>query len=64
MGLVLDEPRDGDESHTIEDVPIVADAFAMKVIREYGGIDIRQSHFGPTAELHRPDGQPAAECGC
>ena len=64
MGLVLDEPRDGDESSTVEDVPIIVDPYAMTIIKEFGGIDIKTSSFGPTAELRRPDGHPAGGCGC
>lgn len=51
MGLALDEPKDDDEHHTINEVPVVVDPFAMKIIKESGGLNIRSSMFGPTAEL-------------
>jgi hypothetical protein len=61
MGLALDEPRDGDSSYEINEVPLVADPFAMKLIREAGGINIKSGIFGPTAEL---DNSSCGTGGC
>jgi len=60
MGLALDEPKDGDEKHQIGELTVVADPFAMKIIKESGGITIRTGIFGPTAELEGARGG----CGC
>ncbi|MDA8405388.1 MAG: hypothetical protein M0T73_00800 [Deltaproteobacteria bacterium] len=57
MGLALDEPKEEDEHYTVNDLPIIVDPFAMKIIKESGGLNIRNSMFGPTAEL------AGAECG-
>jgi hypothetical protein len=51
MGLALDEPKEADEHYTINEVPVIVDPFAMKIIKESGGLNIRSSIFGPTAEL-------------
>jgi hypothetical protein len=60
MGLALDEPNEGDEKFTVEEVPVVADPFAMQIVRQFGGIDIRSSIFGPVAELR---GAEKSACG-
>jgi hypothetical protein len=60
MGLVLDEPRDGDESYQIDGVPMVLDPFAMKVVKDSGGLNIKNSMFGPMAELNGATGS----CSC
>ncbi len=51
MGLALDEPRDGDETYQIDGISVIVDPFAYKVINESGGVAIKTSLFGPTAEL-------------
>ncbi|MCX5872916.1 MAG: hypothetical protein NTY51_06740 [Deltaproteobacteria bacterium] len=51
MGLALDEPKEGDEHYTVNELPIIVDPFAMKMIKESGGLKIKSSIFGPTAEL-------------
>ena len=56
MGLALDEPKEGDETHQIDGLQIIADPFAMKLIKESGGLTIKSSLFGPTAELNTPSG--------
>jgi hypothetical protein len=61
MGLALDEPREGDESYTVEELPLIVDPFALKIIRESGGIAIKHGIFGPMAELA---GVAAAGGGC
>ncbi len=61
MGLALDEPKDGDETHQIDGLQIIADPFAMKLINESGGLTIKSSLFGPTAELNTPSG---GGCSC
>lgn len=61
MGLALDEPRDGDEKYTVNELPVVVDPFALKLIKDSGGITIRSSVFGPMAEL---EGRAAGGCGC
>ena len=61
MGLALDEPRDGDERHEIDEILLLIDPFAMKVIKQFGGVSIRSTVFGPTAELQ---GAQAGSCGC
>ncbi len=61
MGLALDEPRDGDEKYTVNELPLVVDPFALKLIKESGGISIRSSVFGPMAEL---EGKASGGCGC
>ncbi|MCL5122952.1 MAG: hypothetical protein M1511_00345 [Deltaproteobacteria bacterium] len=58
MGLALDESKEGDEHYTVSDLPIIVDPFAMKIIKESGGLNIRSSIFGPTAEL-----AGASSCG-
>lgn len=60
MGLALDEPREGDESYQVDGIDVTVDPFALKIIRESGGISIRSSIFGPTAELNGASGG----CGC
>jgi hypothetical protein len=60
MGLALDEPREGDERYTVEEIPVTLDPFALKVVRESGGLTIRSSIFGPTAELNTAGGS----CSC
>ncbi|HMK36341.1 MAG TPA: hypothetical protein VK463_14800 [Desulfomonilaceae bacterium] len=61
MGLALDEPRDGDETYTINELPLVVDPFALKLIKESGGVAIKTSLFGPMAEL---EGRGGGGCGC
>ena len=61
MGLALDEPRDGDETFQLEGLSLVVDPFAHKVIKDSGGLTIKNSLFGPIAEL---DGVSAQGCSC
>jgi hypothetical protein len=61
MGLALDEPREGDERYTVEEIPVTMDPFALKVVRESGGVSIKSSIFGPTAELNNSAG---GSCSC
>ncbi|MBM3301021.1 MAG: hypothetical protein FJY85_13840 [Deltaproteobacteria bacterium] len=61
MGLALDEPRDGDERYEVNDVSVVVDPFAMRVITQSGGLAIKSGIFGPLAELQ---GAQTTECGC
>lgn len=61
MGLALDEPRDGDATYEINEVPLVVDPFALKVIKESGGINIKSGMFGPTVELQNCAG---GSCSC
>jgi hypothetical protein len=61
MGLALDEPREGDEKYHVENLPVTVDPFALKVIREAGGIAIKSSIFGPMAELNGAGGE---SCSC
>jgi hypothetical protein len=61
MGLALDEPREGDENYQINGLQVTVDPFALKVIRESGGITIRSSVFGPMAELNSAAG---GSCSC
>jgi len=59
MGLALDEPREGDESHELDGLNVIIDPFAAKMVRDSGGVAIRNSLFGPMAEL-----QSALGGGC
>jgi hypothetical protein len=61
MGLALDEPRDGDEKYTVNELPLVVDPFALKLIKDSGGITIKSSVFGPMAEL---ESSASGGCGC
>jgi hypothetical protein len=61
MGLALDEPRDGDQSYNVNEITLVVDPFALKIIQESGGISIKSSIFGPTAELENSQG---GGCSC
>ncbi len=61
MGLALDEPREGDASYEINNLPLVVDPFALKLIRESGGINIKSGTFGPMAELENSAG---GSCSC
>jgi hypothetical protein len=61
MGLALDEPKEGDETRQIDGLQVIADPFAMKLINESGGLAIKSSLFGPTAELNSPSG---GGCSC
>jgi len=61
MGLALDEPREGDETYNVSDIPVVVDPFALKVIKDSGGLNIKATVFGPAAELA---GVEAAGCEC
>jgi len=51
MGLALDEPKAGDETYRIDEIPLVVDPFALHIIKESGGLSIRSGMFGPMAEL-------------
>lgn len=51
MGLALDEPRESDQSFTIDGLNIIIDPFAAKLVKDAGGLSIRNSLFGPMAEL-------------
>jgi len=62
MGLALDEPKEGDELYTVNDLPVIVDPFAMKIIKESGGLNIRSSIFGPTAEL--AGAACGSDCSC
>ncbi len=61
MGLALDEPRDDDSKYEVNDLTLIVDPFALKVIKESGGINIRSSVFGPMAEL---ENCAAGSCSC
>jgi hypothetical protein len=61
MGLALDEPREGDETYQINELPLIVDPFALKLIRESGGLTIKSSAFGPMAEL---DNTGSGRCSC
>jgi hypothetical protein len=61
MGLALDEPRDGDEKYTINELPLIVDPFALKLIKDSGGVAIKSGAFGPMAEL---EGTSSGGCGC
>lgn len=56
MGLALDEPKDGDEKYEIGDLPFVIDPFASKIIKDSGGLTIKNSFFGPIVELANSTG--------
>lgn len=58
MGLALDEPRDSDQSYTVDGISIIIDPFAAKLVQDAGGLAIRSSLFGPQAEL-----QGVTRCG-
>lgn len=60
MGLALDEPKAGDETFNVDEIPIIMDPFAAKVVNESGGLTIRDTPFGPIAELV---GAVAGGCG-
>ena len=51
MGLALDEPRESDQSYTVDGLSIIIDPFAAKLVKDAGGLTIRSSLFGPQAEL-------------
>jgi len=61
MGLALDEPKEGDESHQVDGLQVVVDPFAMRIIRESGGIKIKNTLFGPMAELQSCS---SGSCSC
>ena len=61
MGLALDEPREGDEDYQVDDLKVIVDPFALKLIKESGGLNIKSGVFGPMAEL---DSSVAGGCGC
>ncbi len=61
MGLALDEPRDGDETYTLQDLRIVVDPFALRIIKDAGGIAIKSGIFGPMAELENAN---TGTCSC
>jgi Fe-S cluster assembly iron-binding protein IscA len=58
MGLALDEPRDDDEKIQLDGLDVVIDPFALKIINDSGGLNIKNTLFGPSAEL-----EGAAGCG-
>jgi hypothetical protein len=60
MGLALDEPKEGDERFDVDGLNVIMDPFAAKVIKDSGGLRIRNSIFGPMAEL---EGAAAGGCG-
>jgi len=60
MGLALDEPKEGDERLDVDGLNVIIDPFAAKIIRDSGGLRIRNSMFGPMAEL---EGAVAGGCG-
>lgn len=60
MGLALDEPKEGDHNYSVEDLPLIVDPFALKIIEQSGGIVIKSGIFGPMAELN---GQDRSACG-
>jgi hypothetical protein len=61
MGLALDEPREGDETYQVADLSVIVDPFALKLIKESGGVKIKSSVFGPMAELENASG---GSCSC
>ncbi len=61
MGLALDEPKEGDESYQVDGLQLVVDPFAMRIVRESGGMNIKHTLFGPVAELQSSSG---AGCNC
>jgi hypothetical protein len=61
MGLALDEPREGDEDYQVDDLKLIVDPFALKLIKESGGLNIKSGVFGPAAEL---ESSVAGGCGC
>jgi Fe-S cluster assembly iron-binding protein IscA len=58
MGLALDEPRDGDQTYQLDGLDVVIDPFALKIINDSGGLSIKNTLFGPSAEL-----EGAVGCG-
>jgi hypothetical protein len=60
LGLALDEPRAGDESFESSDLPVVMDPFTSGLVKKSGGLNIKYTVFGPTAEL---EGKAAGCCG-
>lgn len=61
MGLALDEPRDGDEAYDVDELRVIMDPFASKLVRESGGLQVKSGIFGPMAELESSAGK---SCGC
>lgn len=61
MGLALDEPREGDIQVPVDGIRVLMDPFTHKIITESGGLTIRSSIFGPTAELNA---SVKTSCGC
>jgi hypothetical protein len=61
MGLALDEPRDGDESYNVDELRVIVDPFASKLIRESGGLHVKSGIFGPMAELQSSS---CGSCSC
>lgn len=60
MGLALDEPREGDNNYSLEDLPLIVDPFTLTIIQQSGGVSITSGIFGPMAELN---GQDRSACG-
>ena len=56
MGLALDEPRDGDQTYQVDGLDVIVDPFANKIISDSGGLTIKNTLFGPTAELEGATG--------
>ena len=59
MGLALDEPKEGDEQFEVDGLNVIIDPFAAKMVRDSGGLRIRNSIFGPMVEL-----EAAVQEGC
>jgi hypothetical protein len=57
MGLALDEPKEEDVNYEASDVPVIVDPFALKIIKESGGVTIRSGPFGPVVELEDYQGR-------
>ena len=59
LGLALEEPKEGDEKYEVNGLTFILDPFALKLVKDAGGVTITNSYFGPVAEL-----QAAANAGC
>jgi hypothetical protein len=58
MGLALDEPKEGDERYELDSLAVIMDPFAAKIVKDSGGLSIKNGIFGPMAEL-----SGATSCG-
>jgi hypothetical protein len=56
LGLALDEPKEGDESYEVDELKVIMDPFAYKIVKDSGGVNITNSMFGPTVELANSGG--------